>query len=167
MLSPAETESLINRAARHGATLNKDERISWLSRGEAEKLCHLVASHVTDKELHMTTTSPSLYFEYEKSQLMTTNPMSFEEWKKAREAVEEKTTFPTAFHAIADSPEEAEEMALRSRLLMLVVRRVNEYVPDFEFPSSVAPHIDDIRKGRLSKFSMQKLVALTFDLGIL
>jgi predicted XRE-type DNA-binding protein len=167
MLSPAETESLINRAAKHGATLNKDERISWLSRGEAEKLCHLVASHVTDKELHMTTTSPSLYFEYEKSQLMTTNPMSFEEWKKAREAVEEKLTFPTAFHAIADSPEEAEEMALRSRLLIILRRRVNEYVPDFEFPSSVAPHIDDIRKGRLSKFSMQKLVALTFDLGIL
>lgn len=167
MLSPAETESLINRAAKHGATLNKDERISWLSRGEAEKLCHLVASHVTDKELHMTTTSPSLYFEYEKSQLMTTNPMSFEEWKKAREAVEEKLTFPTAFHAITDSSAEAEEMALRSRLLIILRRRVNEYVPDFEFPSSVAPHIDDIRKGRLSKFSMQKLVALTFDLGIL
>lgn len=78
MLSPAETESLINQAAKHGATLSKDERISWLSRGEAEKLCHLVASHVTNK-LHMTTTSPSLYFEYEKSQRMTTNPMSFEE----------------------------------------------------------------------------------------
>lgn len=167
MLSPAETESLINRAAKHGATLNKDERISWLSRGEAEKLCHLVASHVTDKELHMTTTSSSLYVEYEKSQLMTTNPMSFEEWKKAREAVEEKLTFPTAFHAITDSPAEADELALRSRLLIILHRRVNEYVPDFEFPSSVAPHIDDIRKGRLSKFSMQKLVALTFDLGIL
>lgn len=166
MLSPVETESLINQAAKHGATLSKDERISWLSRGEAEKLCHLVASHVT-KELHMTPASSILYSEYEKSQLMTTNPMSFEEWKKAREAVEEKTTFPTAFHALADSPEEAEEMALRSRLLMIIVRRVNEYVPDFEFPSSIAPHIDDIRKGRLSKFSMQKLVALTFDLGIL
>jgi predicted XRE-type DNA-binding protein len=74
------------------------------------------------------------------------------------------------WESLTESPEEAANMAMRSRLLLAV----SDAVKGWELPQSRAaarlgvsqPRLNDLLRGRVSKFSLDALVKLTTRAGL-
>ncbi len=72
---------------------------------------------------------------------------------------------PNVWESLADSPEEAANMTMRSQLLLAV----SDAVKAWDLPQSQAatrlginqPRLNDLLRGRISKFSLDALVNLT------
>jgi len=82
----------------------------------------------------------------------------------------EDQTFDDVFDALADTPAEAANMKARADLLAAVIDRVKSW----ELPQSSAaerlgitrPRLNDLLRGKLSKFSLDALVNLVTAAGL-
>ncbi|WP_405178290.1 XRE family transcriptional regulator [Nocardia sp. NBC_01377] len=80
------------------------------------------------------------------------------------------TEFASVFDAIADTPAEAENLKVRSRLMVAISERIDE----FGWSQRVAagnlgvtqPRISDLKNGKLSRFSIDVLVNLATQVGL-
>lgn len=79
-------------------------------------------------------------------------------------------TFSNVFDALAATPGEAATMKARSELLSALKARVRAW----DLPQEVAahrlgmtrPHLDDLLRGKMGKFSLDALVSLTAVAGL-
>ncbi len=79
-------------------------------------------------------------------------------------------TFDDVFDAIADTPEEAANLKARADLLAALV----EHIQSWAVPQEVAaarlhitrPRLNDLLRGKVSKFSLDALVNLTSAAGL-
>ncbi len=82
----------------------------------------------------------------------------------------EVQTFADVFDALADTPAEAANMKARADLLSLLVERIKSW----DLPQEAAaarlgitrPRLNDLMRGKLSKFSLDALVNLTTAAGL-
>jgi predicted XRE-type DNA-binding protein len=79
-------------------------------------------------------------------------------------------TYSNVWDALTDTPEEAENMKLRSALMLKIRNWVNAH----EWTQAVAakklgitqPRLNDLLKGRISKFSLDALVNIAAAAGL-
>ncbi|MFE5479549.1 helix-turn-helix domain-containing protein [Nocardia sp. NPDC056541] len=78
--------------------------------------------------------------------------------------------FKSVFDAIADTPAQAENLKVRSRLMIAISDRIDE----FGWSQNVAarnlgvtqPRISDLKNGKMSRFSIDVLVNLATRVGL-
>ena len=78
-------------------------------------------------------------------------------------------TFSSVWDAIADTPEQAANLQVRAEL----VRQIAAIIKDSDWKQADAaahcgvtqPRIDDLLRGRVSRFSLDALVNIATDLG--
>ena len=81
-----------------------------------------------------------------------------------------KSRFKSVWDAIEDTPEEAESMKLRSRLLMALQERINRealsQAQTAKLLGVTQPRISDLMRGRISLFSVESLIDMLVRLGM-
>ena len=81
-----------------------------------------------------------------------------------------KLRFASVWDAIEDTPEQAESMKLRSRLMMAVQDRINrESLSQAQTAKTLGvtqPRISDLMRGRISLFSVEALIDMLMHLGM-
>lgn len=81
-----------------------------------------------------------------------------------------KLRFASVWDAIEDTPEQAESMKLRSRLMMAVQDRINrEGLSQAQTAKTLGvtqPRISDLMRGRISLFSVESLIDMLMHLGM-
>ena len=81
-----------------------------------------------------------------------------------------KLRFASVWDAIEDTPEQAESMKLRSRLMMAVQDRINrEGLSQAQTAKTLGvtqPRISDLMRGRISLFSVEALIDMLMHLGM-
>ena len=81
-----------------------------------------------------------------------------------------KSRFKSVWDAIEDTPEEAESMKLRSRLLMALQERINReglsQSQTAKLLGVTQPRISDLMRGRISLFSVESLIDMLVHLGM-
>ena len=81
-----------------------------------------------------------------------------------------KLRFASVWDAIEDTPEQAESMQLRSRLMMAVQDRINrEGLSQAQTAKTLGvtqPRISDLMRGRISLFSVEALIDMLMHLGM-
>ena len=81
-----------------------------------------------------------------------------------------KLRFASVWDAIEDTPEEAESMKLRSRLMMALQDRINhESLSQAQTAKALGvtqPRISDLMRGRISLFSVESLIDMLVRLGM-
>ncbi len=79
-------------------------------------------------------------------------------------------TFDNVFDALADSPAEAENLKLRAKLLSVLKTRVESWESSQQAAALrlgiTRPRLNDLLRGKLSKFSLDALVNLTVAAGL-
>ncbi|NKY54217.1 helix-turn-helix domain-containing protein [Nocardia vermiculata] len=78
--------------------------------------------------------------------------------------------FESVWDALGDTPEEAENMKARSSLMIAI----NERIDEFGWSQTVAannigvtqPRVSDLRRGRISKFSLDALIGIANKVGL-
>ena len=81
-----------------------------------------------------------------------------------------KLRFASVWDAIEDTPEQAESMKLRSRLMMAVQDRIHrEGLSQAQTAKTLGvtqPRISDLMRGRISLFSVEALIDMLMHLGM-
>ena len=79
-------------------------------------------------------------------------------------------TFANVWDALEDSPEEASHMSMRSDLLIAIGQRVAGWnVTQSEAAQRLGitqPRLSDLLRGRITKFSLDALIALASKAGL-
>lgn len=74
-------------------------------------------------------------------------------------------SFPNVFDALADTPEEAEDLKIRSRLLAELAARVRKASLPTHIAASrlgiTSERLDDLLRGKMGLFTQAELVSLT------
>ncbi|QMW24495.1 XRE family transcriptional regulator [Sandaracinobacteroides saxicola] len=82
----------------------------------------------------------------------------------------ETQTFADVFDAIADTPAEAANMKARAELLSALTARVREWELSQEAAAArlriTRPRLNDLMRGKLTKFSLDALVNLATAAGL-
>lgn len=82
----------------------------------------------------------------------------------------ESQTFENVFDALADTPAEAANMKMRAELLSALKARVKSWGLSQEAAAHrlgiTRPRLNDLMRGKLSKFSLDALVNLTSAAGL-
>ena len=81
-----------------------------------------------------------------------------------------KLRFASVWDAIEDTPEQAESMKLRSRLMMALQDRIHrEGLSQAQTAKTLGvtqPRISDLMRGRISLFSVEALIDMLIHLGM-
>ena len=81
-----------------------------------------------------------------------------------------KLRFASVWDAIEDTPEQAESMKLRSRLMMALQDRIHrEGLSQAQTAKTLGvtqPRISDLMRGRISLFSVEALIDMLMHLGM-
>jgi len=80
------------------------------------------------------------------------------------------TQYQSVWDAISDTPDEAENLKGRSAL----VTAINDRIDEFDWSQTVAaqnialtqPRISDLRRGKISKFSLEALISIARKVGL-
>lgn len=90
--------------------------------------------------------------------------------KKAAQAKPAPQRFTSIWDAIEDTPEQAESMKLRSRLLLAVQDRVAAsglaQAQTAKMLGVTQPRVSDLMRGRIDLFSVEALVDMLVHLGM-
>ena len=78
--------------------------------------------------------------------------------------------FSSVWDALADTPEESENLKLRSSLMIEIVKRIDEIGWSQRVAAEnlgvTQPRISDICRGKIDKFSVESLLKIARPLGI-
>ena len=81
-----------------------------------------------------------------------------------------KLRFASVWDALEDTPEEAESMKLRSRLMMALQERIDrEGLSQAQTAKALGvtqPRISDLMRGRIALFSVESLIDMLVHLGM-
>jgi predicted XRE-type DNA-binding protein len=82
----------------------------------------------------------------------------------------EKTTFESVWDALADTPEEAANLKLRAQLMHEITSAVKKTVLKQEQAAELCgitqPRLNDLLKGKVSRFSLDALVNIGAHVGV-
>jgi len=81
-----------------------------------------------------------------------------------------KTTFPCVWDAIEDTPQEAQNMRMRSELMIAIEQHIENSGMSQEQAARVLgisqPRVSDLMRGKISLFSLDTLTNMAVTLGL-